>query len=65
VSVESVLPQIPGSMPGLSELPDGCRFHPRCSEARPQCSSLAPRFAAGVACHLYDETEIPEASNGG
>ena len=65
VSVDSVLPQIPGSMPGLSALPDGCRFHPRCGEAKPHCGRIAPRFADGVACHIYSEAEWPEASNDG
>ena len=65
VSVDSVLPQIPGSMPGLSALPDGCRFHPRCGDARPQCGRVAPLFADGVACHLYGEDEAQEAVHGG
>jgi peptide/nickel transport system ATP-binding protein len=65
VSVEAVLPQIPGSMPGLSALPDGCRFHPRCGDAKPQCSRIAPSFANGVACHLYGEDEAQEAAHGG
>lgn len=65
VSVDSVLPQIPGSMPGLSALPDGCRFHPRCGEAKPHCGRIAPRFADGVACHIYSEAKWLEASNDG
>jgi len=65
VSVDSVLPQIPGSMPGLSELPDGCRFHPRCGVAMPHCSRAAPPFANGVACHIYNEADLPEASHAG
>ena len=31
------LRQIPGAMPGLSDLPSGCRFHPRCELAQGQC----------------------------
>ena len=53
VSVDTVLPQIPGSMPSLAALPTGCRFHPRCRDARPVCQVEAPDFENGVACHLY------------
>ena len=65
VSVETVLPQIPGSMPGLSALPDGCRFHPRCDVTMPDCNCVAPVFANGVACHLYSSTETGEAKDAG
>ena len=44
---------------------DGCRFHPRCGDAKPQCSRIAPSFANGVACHLYGEDEAQEAAHGG
>ena len=64
VSVDTVLPQIPGSMPGLSALPDGCRFHPRCDVAMPDCSRVAPVFADGVACHKY-LAEQEEAADAG
>jgi peptide/nickel transport system ATP-binding protein/oligopeptide transport system ATP-binding protein len=47
------LAQIPGSVPPPAALPPGCRFHPRCPEARPLCArfappevALAPRHAA-------------------
>ena len=60
VSVDTVLPQIPGSMPSLAELPPGCRFHPRCGDAMPVCRRTAAPFIDGVACHLYD-TQSPEA----
>lgn len=55
VSVDTVLPQIPGSMPSLANLPSGCRFHPRCGNALPACRQTAPTFVDGVACHLYAE----------
>ena len=54
VSVDTVLPQIPGSMPSLADLPPGCRFHPRCGDAMPVCRQTAASFIDGVACHLYD-----------
>ena len=44
VSFETILPQIPGSMPGLAHLPDGCRFHPRCKEAMSFCKQVTPDF---------------------
>ena len=54
VSVDTVLPQIPGSMPSLAALPPGCRFHPRCGDAMPVCHRTAAPFIDGVACHLYE-----------
>jgi oligopeptide/dipeptide ABC transporter ATP-binding protein len=41
---------IPGQPPDLANLPPGCAFHPRCSEALPQCAGREPddvRVAAG------------------
>lgn len=37
---------IPGSIPRLSELPSGCRFHPRCAHATDRCRSEAPELAS-------------------
>lgn len=36
----SRLKQIPGAMPGLSDMPLGCRFHPRCDLAQDRCRSM-------------------------
>ena len=36
------LSTIPGMVPSLSALPEGCRFHPRCPIARAPCSQRAP-----------------------
>jgi oligopeptide/dipeptide ABC transporter ATP-binding protein len=36
------LTAIPGAVPTLGAFPPGCRFHPRCAEARPVCSSARP-----------------------
>jgi oligopeptide/dipeptide ABC transporter ATP-binding protein len=33
---------IPGMVPSLSNQPAGCRFHPRCPDARPACQERAP-----------------------
>ncbi|MCP4182176.1 MAG: ABC transporter ATP-binding protein [Hyphomicrobiales bacterium] len=56
-SVEDRLVQIPGSMPRLNAIPDGCSFHPRCSKAFTPCTkSRAPLIDVGdarAACWLY------------
>jgi len=49
---------LPGEVPSPINPPSGCRFHPRCSYAMPQCSEVVPEektLASGqtVACHLY------------
>ncbi|MCM3629253.1 ABC transporter ATP-binding protein [Paenibacillus glycanilyticus] len=33
---------IKGNIPGLSQLPEGCRFHPRCPHAKEICREKAP-----------------------
>ncbi|MDD3688610.1 MAG: ABC transporter ATP-binding protein [Synergistaceae bacterium] len=47
---------IPGTLPDLLNLPEGCKFRERCPEAIPICSSVSPRpqlIGPGheVACH--------------
>jgi peptide/nickel transport system ATP-binding protein len=37
---------ISGSAPGLSEMPKGCRFHPRCPRADSRCVSEHPSLTA-------------------
>ena len=45
------LHQIPGTMPRLTALPDGCPFHPRCNRADAQCrADPRPPLDTGVAC---------------
>jgi peptide/nickel transport system ATP-binding protein len=50
---------IPGSPPDLGRPPTGCRFHPRCSVAMPQCTTTDPDLYAVdetlVRCLLYEE----------
>ena len=48
------LPQIPGSTPQLSRLPEGCPFRPRCPRATELCRSdptLDERDGQAVLCH--------------
>lgn len=60
------LVQVPGTMPRLTAIPQGCAFHPRCSEAFGMCHQAKPplyaREGAQVACHLYsaDQVEGPK-----
>jgi oligopeptide/dipeptide ABC transporter ATP-binding protein len=51
------LDTISGEVPDLSEPPPGCRFHPRCNEAREVCRQRIPERAEMeqghyVYCHL-------------
>jgi peptide/nickel transport system ATP-binding protein len=39
------LPSIPGQPPSLADLPEGCRFHPRCAYALPHCREVRPPLA--------------------
>jgi peptide/nickel transport system ATP-binding protein len=43
---------IPGAAPDMSRFPQGCRFHPRCSQARPACGRQSPDLTGGVRCPL-------------
>ncbi len=53
------LNQIPGSMPTLSAIPDGCAFHPRCEHTGARCKVSLPPFIGSehnrVACHWQAE----------
>jgi len=55
---EKRLKAIPGFVPKLSELPEGCKFHPRCTYAMPRCNKKEPEFKKigderWVRCYLY------------
>lgn len=58
------LNQIPGSMPSLQSIPDGCAFRARCDRAIEICKTQVPGLQVQqdvkVACHLYSpENEVP------
>ena len=52
------LEQIPGSMPRLGAIPDGCAFNPRCPYAFERCRlerpTLYPAGASRASCFLHD-----------
>ncbi|MCZ8521714.1 MULTISPECIES: dipeptide ABC transporter ATP-binding protein [Paenibacillus] len=59
----SRLPSIEGSIPALTDLPEGCRFHPRCPHAVNQCLQSDPPLAVydggrRTACWRTEELEV-------
>lgn len=55
------LVQIPGSMPRLDSIPQGCAFNPRCPEVFDRCKAERPELIAVensmVACWRHDSKE--------
>ena len=54
------LAAIPGSVPPLGSITQGCRFAPRCDKAWALCHEQTPEWTKigegqGVRCHLYSE----------
>jgi len=47
------LKPIKGSLPELTNLPEGCRFSPRCPLAKDLCRLSSPELTDGVRCHLW------------
>jgi len=44
--------QIPGSMPPITNLPQGCPYHPRCERATEECRAAMPEIKDhGTACY--------------
>jgi peptide/nickel transport system ATP-binding protein len=57
---EGPLQSIEGAVPNLVDPPSGCRFHPRCPEAKEICRGHFPEMVAmrpghTVACYLYTD----------
>ncbi|MEZ7195464.1 ABC transporter ATP-binding protein [Pseudodesulfovibrio karagichevae] len=51
---------IPGIVPSIFDLPEGCRFHPRCPKAYKKCSLMLPPLyepkpGRKVRCWLYED----------
>ena len=51
------LHQIPGSMPRLTMLPEGCAFHPRCPRAADKCRASSPRIGEDRAACWFPMVE--------
>ncbi len=55
------LAAIPGNVPALGSIKQGCRFAPRCDRAWGLCCEQTPEWAEvegrGVRCHLYSRIE--------
>lgn len=53
---------IPGNVPSPGEWPQGCRFAPRCSEAKPICHQQSPsllKMADGSECRCWLHAQEP------
>jgi len=59
----SRLAQIPGMMPTLTDIPDGCAFNPRCALRGPICLEKRPELRIldgkthSAACHMLEESQ--------
>jgi len=64
LGVRRVLTPIPGMVPGIFELPYGCRFRPRCAKAFDRCAACPPLYEIGpghtARCWLYDGSPLAE-----
>jgi oligopeptide transport system ATP-binding protein len=61
------LGSIAGVMPGLRDIPSGCRFHPRCPIANPRCVVEEPEprpltNSHWAACHLAGSNFSPRST---
>jgi peptide/nickel transport system ATP-binding protein len=57
---------IEGLMPDPTDLPKGCKFHPRCPKCMDMCKEVVPDFKTcgthRVACHRYDDWKGDETN---
>jgi peptide/nickel transport system ATP-binding protein/oligopeptide transport system ATP-binding protein len=63
--VRGRLATIPGQVPQLGALPEGCRFRPRCAHAQPGCAAVEPALIKGadgreVRCLRADELSLED-----
>ena len=61
--VKDKLESIPGTVPAPSNMPKGCRFHPRCAFATEKCARQAPSLEEikpgyYVRCWLHEHGEV-------
>ena len=64
---DSEMTSIPGSPPDLINLPNGCKFHPRCTYATEECEREEPELFAvgphhGSACYHWDKVAADRAA---
>ena len=52
------LNQIPGTMPPLMSVPQGCAYNPRCPRAEDKCRAERPDMHGTAACHFPGEVAI-------
>ena len=64
LGVRRTLAPIPGMVPGIFNLPFGCRFRPRCAQAFGRCEACPPLFELGpghtARCWLHDGAPLAE-----
>ncbi|MDD6518920.1 MAG: ABC transporter ATP-binding protein [Oribacterium sp.] len=61
---DEALFNIPGSVPDLSDMPKGCRFCTRCSEACPKCFEQEPEMYEVEGRHVRCWKYAPEGGRG-
>ena len=59
-----VLPDIPGSVPPLTDIPLGCRFAPRCALATERCRSEEPPMVDAGTCDHVKCWYVKEGGSG-